>query len=154
MRGRVLALAALGAAIAGLGGCGGSSASDQTATFKKDYASVSGQLRQTSIAIGTAIQNASSQTDAQLAITFRQLATRWQNELSQLKTLKPPANLAADFNTVSDGATRAETDLNAIASAAATHSKSAATQAAASLVSDISTAKAASTTITTKLGIK
>lgn len=149
-----MVLAALGAAIAGLGGCGGSSASDQTGKFKKDYSSVSGQLRQTSVAIGTAIQHAASQTDAQLATTFRQLATRWQNELSQLETLKPPANLAADLNTVTSGATRAETDLNAIASAAATHSKSAATQGAANLVSDISTAKAASTTITKALGVK
>jgi hypothetical protein len=149
-----MAWVALSAAIAVLGGCGGSSASDQTAKFKQGYASVSGELRQTSVAIGKAIQQAGSRTDAQIAATFHQLATRWQNALSQLETLKPPADLATAFHTVSDGASRAETDLNAIVSAAATHSKSAATQAAGNLVSDITTAKSASTKITQKLGIK
>jgi len=47
---------------------------------------------------------------------------------------------------------RAEADLNAIVAAAETHGSSAA-QASASLVTDILSAKSASTTITQKLGV-
>ena len=85
---------------------------------------------------------------AQLAVTFHALAARWQDQLSQLQTLKPPANLATTFNTLTGAASRAEADLNAIVAAAETHNKSAAEQASASLVTDIESAKAASTTIT------
>jgi hypothetical protein len=139
-----------------LAGCGGSSSSssDQTAKFKTSYGSVATQLRQVSQSIGMAVQGASSQTDAQIGATFHDLATRWQNQLSQLETLKPPSNLAATFNTLTSAASRAEADLNAIVAAAETHSKSAAEQASASLVTDILSAKSASTTITQKLGIQ
>jgi hypothetical protein len=105
-------------------------------------------------AIGTAIQQAPKQTDAQIGAAFHNLASRWQNQLSQLQTLKPPSNLAATFNTVTGAASRVEADLTAIVAAAATHSSSAAKQASASLVTDILSAKAASTTITNKLGAK
>jgi hypothetical protein len=136
-----------------LSACGGSS-SNQSAKFKAGYVSTANQLKQTSIAIGRAIQQAPKRTDAQILATFRGLATRWQTHLSQLQTLEPPSNLAADYNTVTGAASRVEADLNAIVSAAATHSASAAEQAAASLVGDIETAKSASTKITNKLGSK
>lgn len=135
-------------------GCGGSSSSDQTAKFKAGLSPVVNQFGQVSMDVGTAITKAPSQTDGQIAATFHDLATRWQNQLSQLETLKPPSNLAADFNTLTAAATRAETDLNAVVTAAETHSRSAATQASASMVTDIAAAKAASTTLTDKLGIK
>lgn len=112
------------------------------------------QLGQISMAVGAAITKAASQTDAQLAATFHDLATRWQTQLSQLETLKPPSNLATDFNTLTGATTRAESDMNAVVTAAETHSKSAATQASASMVADIVAAKNASTKITDKLGIK
>jgi hypothetical protein len=139
-----------------LAGCGGSSSSssslDQTASFKTSFDSAAGQLKQGSHAIGVAIQQASSRTDAQLAATFHQLASRWQHALSQLQTLTPPSNLAVTFNTLTGAATRVEADLNAIVAAAETHSSSAAEQASATLVTDILAAKSASTTITDKLG--
>ena len=93
-----------------LAGCGGSSSSslDQTANFKTSYESVANQLKQNSQAIGTAIQHAPKQTDAQIGATFHNLASRWQNQLSQLQTLKPPSNLAASFNTVTGAASRVE----------------------------------------------
>ena len=63
--------------------------------------------------------------------------------------MKPPANLGATFNTLTSAASRAEADLNAIVAAAETHDETpAAEQASASLVTDIESAKAASTTIT------
>ncbi len=137
-----------------LAGCGGSSSSStsQTATFKTGYESVANQFKQNSQAIGAAIQQASKQTDAQIHTAFQTLASRWQAALSQLQTLKPPANLAVTYNTMTGAAARAEADLNAIVAAAATHSSSAAEQASASLVNDIQSAKTASTAITNKLG--
>jgi hypothetical protein len=136
-------------------GCGGgSSSSSQTANFKTDFSSAVSQLKQTSQSIGQAIVHASSQTDAQIASAFNALAGRWQGAVSKLETLKPPSNLSTAFNTLTAAATRAETDLNAIVVAAKTHSASAAEQASASLVTDVASAKAASTTITDKLGIK
>lgn len=143
----VLASAAL------LASCGGSS-SNKTDQFKTAYQSAANQLKQVSHDIGTEIQQASKQTDAQVLAAFQTLATHWQNRLSHLETLKPPADLAADFNTVTGSAGRVEADLNGIVAAARTHSGAAARQAAASLVSDVLTAKAASTKITNKLGTK
>jgi hypothetical protein len=133
--------------------CGGSS-SNKSTRFKSGYESTADQLKQVSHDIGIEIQQASKQTDAQVVAAFRGLASRWQTHLSQLQTLKPPSNLAAEFNTVTGAAGRVEADLNGIVAAGRTHSASAARQAAASLVSDVLTAKAASTKITTKLGNK
>jgi hypothetical protein len=131
--------------------CGGSS-NDQAAQFKTGYESAANQLKQVSIDIAKEIEQAPGQSDAQVATVFHSLATRWQSHLSQLQTLKPPADLAAEFNTVVGAASRAETDLNAIVAAGRTHSASAAKQAAAVLVGDVVAAKAASKKITNKLG--
>jgi hypothetical protein len=158
MRARCMVAIALATALVAVGGCGGGSSSKSTATttdtsaqFKTRYAAVANQLRLTTIAIGKLIQQAPRQTDAQLGTAFSRLATTWQAKLSELKTLKPPANLAATFNTVTDAATRVVADLNAIVAAARTHSAAAARQASASLVGDIATAKDASTKITNAL---
>ena len=140
-------------AVAALSACGGSS-SNGSSSFKSGYESTANQLKQVSIDIGKEIQQAPKQTDGQVSAAFRGLATRWQNHLSQLQTLKPPSNLAPDFNTVVRAASRAEADLNGIVAAARTHSASAASQAAATLVGDVLAAKTASTRITDKLGSK
>jgi hypothetical protein len=104
--------------------------------------------------IGAEIQRAASQTDAQLAAAFRSFAARWQSELSQLETLKPPASVAANFNSVTGAASRAIADLNAIVAAAVTHSGPNAKQAATSLVVDVTAARSADATLRRKLGIK
>jgi hypothetical protein len=131
---------------------GGSTAPDPAATFKRSFASVTGQFRTTAHEIGLAIQEASGQTDAQIGANFRQLAVAWQQTLSVLKTLKPPAPLASDFNTLADAATRAESDMVALVAAAETHSNAGASQASARLVTDIVDAKSASTRLTQRLG--
>ena len=115
--------------LAGCGGSSSSSSSDQTATFKTGFDSVAGQLKQSSEAIGV-------------------------DQISQLQTLKPPSNLAVTFNTLTGAASRVEADLTAIVAAAATHRSAAAKQASASLVTDILSAKSASTTITDTLGTR
>jgi hypothetical protein len=148
------AVAALVLAIAPLAGCGGGSSSSSTASqasFKTSYSDVANQFRQTSVAIGQAIQQAPHETNTQIAAAFRQLATRWQKQVDRLKTLTPPANVAAAYNTVRSAAARVERDLSNIATAARANSASAAEHASASLVTDIQTAKSASTTITNTL---
>ncbi len=143
----VLAIAVLVAAC-------GSSSNDTLSKFKSDYEAQRGSLDKTGTAIGQEIQQASKQTDAQVGAAFHTLATRFQSQLSQLETLKPPANLAADWNTLTAAATRLEADLNAVVAAAATHSQTAAEQAGASLVTDAAALKAAAAPIKSKLGIK
>jgi hypothetical protein len=145
---------ALGVALWLLSACGGSSSTDTTATFKKDFSSVANQFRSTSQAIGASLGQAPSRTAPQLAAEFRALAHRWQSDLTRLGALKPPSSIAGAFNRMTAGATRAETDLNAVAAAAAGNNAAAARHAASSLVTDILAAKSASTTITNKLGIK
>jgi hypothetical protein len=132
-------------------GCGGSSSPDHAATFKTSYASTRGQLQHISRAIGASIQGARFRSDGQILSAFRSLANRWQTQLSQLETLKPPAALSADFNTLTGAASRVESDLTNVVSAAATHSYSAAQQAGANIVSDITGVRRADATITGKL---
>lgn len=131
-----------------------SSAVDQTAVFKAKLTPVATQLGDTAKAIGRAIEQAPSRSDSQLGAQFSSLAGRLQQELSQLESLKPPASMTTDFNTVTDAVRRAEADLTSIVAAASTHDKSAAEQAGASLVTDLLAAKTAATKITSQLGIK
>jgi hypothetical protein len=137
-----------------LAGCGGSSSSDDTAKFKTGFAPVVNQFKQTSQNIGTEIQGSGKQTDAQIAAAFRRLAGQWKTPLDELGGLTPPASVKPAFTTLSGSATKVERDLTAVAAAAAAHDKAAAGSAAARMVRDIISAKAASTKITDKLGIK
>ncbi len=150
MRKTIIAAGALALAF---GGCGGSSSPSPTATFKTQYQPVEAQLKASAQQIGAAIQASAKQTDAQVFTAFQQLATSWQSNVSQLETLKPPSSLAAPFNTLRDSASRAESDLSAIAAAAATHDKSAAEQGGASIVEDILATKAAAVALDKKLGL-
>lgn len=137
--------------------CGGSSSSTQTDTFqafKSGYEQLRGPLNQTGDAIGAEIQHAPGQTDAQVKTAVQRLTNRFQSQVSQLETLKPPPNLAAKWNSVIDSAKRIESDLTAVVAAAATHSPSAAEQAGASLVADAQDLQSAAATIKAKLGIK
>ena len=151
MRARFFLVATLTLALVAASGCGGKSAD---AKFKDSYQPVRVQLEKTSKAIGSAIQHARSQTDAQLLVTFRGLASRWQDQVSRLQTIKPPSKRAAAFNTITSSATRVESDLRAIVAAAATHSASAARQATASLLTDFLALRSADRTLARKLGLK
>jgi hypothetical protein len=128
--------------------------SDPTAQFKTGYNALRQPFNQTANAIGSAVQHAPTQTDAQIHATFQNLAQHWQGQLSKLETLKPPKNVASQFNTITDDATRIDSDLDAIVSAASTDSASAAEQASASLAADATALKAATTQLRKQLGIK
>jgi hypothetical protein len=154
--------------LAALSGCGESStsthtqaqpaASTQPATtgsgaFGSGYQAATLQLESASKAIGAAIQEAAHHNDGELAQQFHALATQWQTAVSALETLTPPPGLAAQFNTLKDAISRAESDLNAIVSAAATNDKAAAEQASASLVTDVAAARSADAPIRHQLGL-
>ncbi len=151
VRGRSVSVVPVLATVALLCGCG---SSDTTASFKSGYNSLRGPLNQTGQQIAAEINQAPKQTDAQVEQAFRSLATRFQGQVSKLQTLKPPSNVAADWNSVLSASSRMEADLNAIAAAAATHSASAAKQAGASLVQDAQSLSAAAAPVKSKLGLK
>jgi hypothetical protein len=143
-------------AVLALTACGGSSKSsttDQTATFKTNFKAVTGQLKQTSHAIGIAIQTAPSKTNSQLAATFGNLATQWGARSGQLSGLHPPASVGTEFSSLRASAGRVLADLTAVSSAVVSNSVDAARRATGSLVRDILRAKAAATAIDAKLGI-
>jgi hypothetical protein len=87
-------------------------------------------------------------------VAFHNLATRFQAQLSQLETLKPPASVQADWNSVISAGQRLVSDLDAIVAAAATHNRSAAEQAGASLANDANALRSSVAPIKAKLGLK
>jgi hypothetical protein len=134
-----------------LAGCGGS---DTTDKFKSGYNAVRGPLNQTGQQIATELQQAPKQTDAQVASKFRGLASQFKTQVDQLKALKPPTNVAADWARVTNAATKLDADLSAIASAAASHSTAAAQQAGASLATDAQALTQALAPVKQTLGLK
>jgi hypothetical protein len=74
--------------------------------------------------------------------------------VAQLKALKPPSSVASDWTSVTNAATRLDADLNAIASAAVSHSTAAAQQAGASLAADAQALTQALAPVKQKLGLK
>jgi hypothetical protein len=160
-----VALVAAGAILAGCGSSSSKSSSATTAattsstatpsaSFKQSFRTVTGELKQTSGAIGTAFQTAQSKTDAQLATILRGLASRWQSQASQLQALQPPSNVAAEFSTLTAAASRVGPDLNTTATAVGNHSAGSAKRSTISILRDILAAKAAAQAIDRKLGIK
>jgi hypothetical protein len=137
-----------------LAGCGGSSSSNSAQDFKPKFTAAVDQFKSVSGSIGSEIQKSASQTDAEIGTAFKQLADQWKKPLAKLTALTAPKSMQSDFTTLSTNATHVESDLKAVAAAAAAHSKTDATQAATSLVKDILAAKAASERLTTQLGVK
>jgi hypothetical protein len=140
------------AVVAALAGCGGSS--DTTATFTSGYNAVKGALNQTGQEIAKEIQQAPKQTDAQVASNFRSLAARFKTQVAKLQALKPPASVSADWTKVTNAASKLDSDLSAIAAAAASHSTAAAQQAGASLAADAQALTQSLTPVKQKLGLK
>lgn len=163
----IIRSAAFAATLVLLSGCGGSSSSSSSSSasasssatsqtsqtsqsagqFKAAIAPVLNQFKSASQATGAALQQASSQTDAQVAATFQQLAAKWNSALTKLQTLQPPPQLTAAYNRLKSQVGKAKADLAAIVSAAQSHDATAAKDATTKLVNDILSAKATSTTL-------
>ena len=156
--------AAIAATLVLLSGCGGSSSgsssssapptssstgqtSQSAAQFKAAIAPILNQFKSASQATGAALQQASSQTDAQLAATFQHLAAKWTSALNKLEGLQPPPQFTGAYNRLKSQVSKVRGDFAAIVSAAQTHDAAAAKDATAQLVRDIVSAKATSTTL-------
>ncbi|MGN6868888.1 MAG: hypothetical protein ACTHMY_10865 [Solirubrobacteraceae bacterium] len=105
------------------------------------------QFKSASQATGAALQQANSQSDAQVAATFQELADKWNSALTKLETLQPPPQFTAAYNRLRSQVRKVKADLAAIVSAAQTHNATAAKDAVTKLVNDIVSAKATSTTL-------
>ncbi|MGZ4179481.1 MAG: hypothetical protein ACXVUL_02175 [Solirubrobacteraceae bacterium] len=105
------------------------------------------QFKSASQATGAELQHAGSQTDAQVAATFQQLAAKWTSALTKLATLQPPPQFTAAYNHLRSQVSKVKADLAAIVSAAQSHNATAAKDDATKLVNDIVSAKATSTTL-------
>ena len=105
------------------------------------------RFKSASQATGAALEHASSENDAQVAATFRQLAARWRAALTKLETLQPPSQFTAAYSRLKRQVSKVKADLAAIASAAQSHDAAAAKAASTKLVNDILSAKATSTTL-------
>ncbi len=145
-----------------LSGCGGSSSdssstsstssstsqtSQSAAQFKAAIAPILNEFKLASQGTGAAIQQAASQTDAQVTAAFQQVKAKWTSALDRLKTLQPPPQFAAAYNRLKSQVSSVTADLGAIVSAAESHNATAAKNATTKLVNDILSAKATSTTI-------
>ena len=159
--------AAIVATLVLLSGCGGSSSSSSSSgapasssstsqtsqtsqsagQFKAAIAPVLNQFKSASQATGAALQQASSQNDAQLAATFQQLAATWGAALTKLEMLQPPPQFTATYNRLKSQVSKVKADLATIVSAVQSHNVGAAKAATTKLVNDIVSAKATSTTI-------
>jgi hypothetical protein len=142
--------ATIAASLVLLAGCGGSSSSS-SANFKTGYVSAMKGLGTTASQIGTTVEGAQKQTDAQLQSAFKSLAGHWQTGTAQLDKLTAPSSVSTPFGSLKGAASRVETDLNAIASAASTHNGSSAKTAAQHLVIDLAAGKTADQKIRTAL---
>jgi hypothetical protein len=165
----IIGVASIAASLVLLSGCGGSSSSSPSSSaaasspstsqtsqtsqsagqFKAAIAPVLNRFKSASQGTGVALQQASSENDAQLASTFKQLESKWKSALAKLETLRPPSQFSAAYNRLKSQVSKVDTDLAAITSAAQSHNATAAKDAATKLVNDIVNAKATSTTLST-----
>jgi hypothetical protein len=161
--------AAIAATLVLLSGCGGSSSSSSSSSapasssstsqtsqtsqsagqFKAAIAPVLNEFKSASQGTGAALQQASSQNDAQVAATVKQLAAKWKSALTNLESLQPPPQFTAAYNRLKSQVSKVTSDLAAIVSAAQSHNATAAKDATTKLVNDIVSAKATSTTLST-----
>lgn len=160
----VLAAAALALAGAGCGGDDGStsSTSAQTATTQTTrltatgaaaaYAPVRAEIVALGRDIGTAVNEASSASDAQLADRFSALTVRAEAAAARLEALTVPAALSTSFDDLRQALQTGAADLRAIATAARQHDAQAAREAAQRLVSDSAGIREARAQVERQLG--
>jgi hypothetical protein len=148
------------AVAAGAAGCGGSSGdakddqADAAAAFKRGYSAQRAPLNAVSDQIGATLTSADGKSDAEVEAELRAVQGRYHALLAKLGRLAPPAALKADFARVTRAAGVLDTDLVAIAKAAAAHDASGAQAATERLVGHAPALQSASATLGKKLGLK
>lgn len=163
MRRALLAVVMIAAFAAG---CGGSDSDDtatetatasqqqQAAAFKSGATAATAATTKIGTDLGAAIQSASSQTDAQLAATFTDLAARSRAVVADLNALDPPAASRAKVNALVGALSTGAQDLDAIATAARAGDAASAKSATETLVRDSPAIMAAKDALDADLGVK
>jgi hypothetical protein len=143
-------LLAVTASAALAAGCGSSDKKSSDDTAKKAAAAYQASAKAATAEttkigndIGTSIQGADKQTDAELAATFTDLASRARAVVADLNALKPPADDKAKVNALVGALGTGAQDLDAIATAARANDASSARAATVTLVKDSPAIKAA-----------
>ena len=149
-RSLLLAAAASAALIAGCGGDddksddGAKTATvDAVAAYQTSAKAATDETTKIGNEIGTSIEAADTQTDAQLAATFTDLASRARAVVADLNALEPPADDKAKVNALVSALGTGAQDLDAIAAAARSNDASSARSATVTLVRDSPAIKAA-----------
>jgi hypothetical protein len=111
------ALAAVALATLVIAACGGGN-DDDTASFEEDYPALSDRLVSLGEEVGTAIENADTETDQALADQFGRFAEQLGGLRQDLEELEPPEELAAERDDLLAAMGEVRTSLDGIASAA------------------------------------
>ena len=143
LRSRLVAAVAIAALAAGCGGDGGDDAKQDTAKFESGAKAATAETTKIGSDIGTAIQAAPNETDAELAATFTDLASRARAVVADLNALDPPAASRAKVNALVGALGTGAQDLDAIATAARAHDASSARAATETLGRDSPAIKSA-----------
>ena len=135
------------------GAVGAAPASARLSGFKQTFAPINAAIRADGTAIGNAVQGASKQSDAQLALTFARLAQRTANLTARVAKVPSPAQYTPAKLKLAQSLLAVSRDLLAIAKAAAAHSAPGAKTATTKLVTDSAKVKTARFALASKLGL-
>ena len=152
--GRLVCALAVAASLAVTGcGSGKSSSSISRVDFKTGFAANHKEFGVLVTAIAKDLTGAASRTDAQLAKEFGGLATRADQEASQLADLTAPSKYSKRMSTLVTGFHALKADLSTISSAATKHNAQSAETATRELLTDAAKIKTADTSLSEDLGL-
>ncbi len=134
-------------------GSGKSSSSISRVDFKTGFATSHREFSELVTEIAKDITGAGSKTDAQLAKEFHALATRADQQASQLAALTVPSTYAKQMTTMVAGFHALKGDLSTISGAATKDSAQGAETATRALLTDAAKIKTADTSLSKDLGL-
>lgn len=151
----VCALAVTVSIAVAVAGCGSgkSSSSISRVDFKTGFAANHKEFTALATAIAKDLTGAGSKTDAQLATEFDGLASRADQQASQLAGLTPPSKYAKRMGTLVTGFHALKADLSTISTAATKHSTASAETATRTLLTDAAKIKTADISLVKDLGL-
>ena len=152
--GRLVCALAVVASLAVAGcGSGKSSSSISQVDFKTGFAANHKAFGVLVTEIAKDLTGAASRTDAQLATEFGGLATRADQEASQLADLTAPSKYSKRMGTLVTGFHALKADLSTISTAATKHNAQSAETATRALLTDAAKIKTADTSLSKDLGL-
>jgi hypothetical protein len=152
--GRLVCALAVAACVAVAGcGSGQSSSSTSRVDFKTGFAASHKAFAVLVAEVAKDITGAGSKSDAQLAKEFRGLATRADQQASQLAALTAPSKYAKRMTTMVASFHALKSDLSTISSAATKDSAQGAETATRALLTDAAKIKTADTSVSKDLGL-